>query len=706
MWCDMHLNLFRHQRWSAHDPACWRPFLSTGCGKCNHEKEASLTCDCFDRFSVSNFFKIFDHGPLRGRFGIGFDLLESQEIVVVDLDDCRNRHTGEIAAWALRIIRALDSYTEISPSGTGVKIYLNGTKPGGRCKGTLPTGQAVEIYSNRRFVAVTGQHLSGTPADLMPGQAVLTLLYCELFPGEVERVVNGQRPVEATAEDGDNEYKGGNAARPITPHDLSDDELLDRARSARNGDTFRALFDFGDLTAFGGDHSRADMALCSRLAWWTGGDAAAIDRLFRRSKLYREKWDRTDYREGTISRAIAGCRSFYDPNRNQNQAGQTSTRADADAADPHETLDFDTDTDEEQKSAPLTAAEDRMMETAWQASQDWDATKELAEAIMAAVVPPPKPTLYSPEAESKGSSADDTGAKVKVPSRTNPDRFKFVLDLTNVTPEDLEGDRIVEGERARWCGDVYEFHHLRDRRVANFSLKCKQWRCGVCIHCLRSVWRKHLEPILRRCERVYVWFGSAKAWPAIRKSITKNGKAAGLWVPHGTRERVSKKTGEVKVVELGSVGYVRYWHGGDEMCVIAEVPFDVPKKHGGSGVICLSGGEGAALISQIIEEIPQCLKRPLSTSHKWRLPEREVKPRQWTRVRRLGNQGLLEHQRIYSSFGVGTELWEWSDKCPQPWSINWVVEVDVEALDALSQVDRDCLYCQLRGSGPPLSQTG
>lgn len=61
------------------------------------------------------------------------------------------------------------------------------------------------------------------------------------------------------------------------------------------------------------------MALCMLLAFWTGRDATQMDRLFRRSGLYREKWDELHYGdgrtygEGTIERAIAQTDEVYEP---------------------------------------------------------------------------------------------------------------------------------------------------------------------------------------------------------------------------------------------------------------------------------------------------------------------------------------------------------------------------------------------------------
>ena len=76
---------------------------------------------------------------------------------------------------------------------------------------------------------------------------------------------------------------------------LSDEEIIERARSAANGAKFMRLW-AGDTSEYGGDDSAADLALLGILAFWTQ-DPAQLDRLFRRSGLYREKWERADYRE-------------------------------------------------------------------------------------------------------------------------------------------------------------------------------------------------------------------------------------------------------------------------------------------------------------------------------------------------------------------------------------------------------------------------
>lgn len=104
---------------------------------------------------------------------------------------------------------------------------------------------------------------------------------------------------------------------PVTDVDLSDEELIERARNAANGEKFGQLWD-GDVSSYE-SQSEADTALCSLLAFWTGGDATWMDQLFRQSELIRPKWDEQHFANGdtygerTIERAISGVSDFYEP---------------------------------------------------------------------------------------------------------------------------------------------------------------------------------------------------------------------------------------------------------------------------------------------------------------------------------------------------------------------------------------------------------
>ena len=89
--------------------------------------------------------------------GIGFVFTKADPFAGVDLDDCRNPETGEIEPWAQEFVDLLDSCTEISPSGTGVKVWVKGTVPKGRKKSYR--GGAVEVYDRDHYFTVTGWHL-------------------------------------------------------------------------------------------------------------------------------------------------------------------------------------------------------------------------------------------------------------------------------------------------------------------------------------------------------------------------------------------------------------------------------------------------------------------------------------------------------------------------------------------------------------------
>lgn len=230
------------------------------------------------------------HNQADDTDGIGFVFSDSDDIVGVDLDDCRDPETGEVGDWAAEIVETLDSFTEVSPSGTGFHVYVRGTLDdldGNRSGG-------VELYDSRRFFTVTGDHVEDTPGVLRDRQDALEAVHGEHIADDTDTTRNGVSAPSAT--------------RDI---DLSDQELLDRAMASGNGEKIRRLW-AGDTSGYP-SQSEADLALCNLLAFWTGGDAERIDRLFRQSGLYRDKWNRDDYRERTIDQAISDRSEFYDP---------------------------------------------------------------------------------------------------------------------------------------------------------------------------------------------------------------------------------------------------------------------------------------------------------------------------------------------------------------------------------------------------------
>lgn len=90
--------------------------------------------------------------------GVGFVFTKDDPYTGVDLDSVFDSETGEAEGWAMEVVAKLGSYTEVSPSGTGLHVFVEGEVPKGGAK-TLPDGHAVEVYDRGRFFTVTGRHL-------------------------------------------------------------------------------------------------------------------------------------------------------------------------------------------------------------------------------------------------------------------------------------------------------------------------------------------------------------------------------------------------------------------------------------------------------------------------------------------------------------------------------------------------------------------
>jgi primase-polymerase (primpol)-like protein len=87
--------------------------------------------------------------------GIGFVFCSADPFAGIDLDKCRNPETGKVAEWARKLIDSVqEGYVEVSPSGTGIHVIVEGTvRGGGMRKGKL------EMYGRDRFFTITGRIL-------------------------------------------------------------------------------------------------------------------------------------------------------------------------------------------------------------------------------------------------------------------------------------------------------------------------------------------------------------------------------------------------------------------------------------------------------------------------------------------------------------------------------------------------------------------
>lgn len=226
--------------------------------------------------------------------GVGYILWEDDPFTGIDLDKSIDPESGELKPWAQEIVDRFNSYTEISPSGLGVKIIIKATKPGGRCS-SKGGGKSVEIYDHKRFFTITGNRLTSAPSEIHDRQDELAKFYIETF---------------GSPDKGRNEFQV-TAPNPNAPAD--DEEVIRILTKSKCGESFVRLWEgkWQECDGRYSSQSEADLGLISYLAFVCGNDPGRIDRLFRQGGLIRDKWNRTDYRDRTINKALEGRTEFY-----------------------------------------------------------------------------------------------------------------------------------------------------------------------------------------------------------------------------------------------------------------------------------------------------------------------------------------------------------------------------------------------------------
>lgn len=202
----------------------------------------------------------------------------------VDLDTCRDAETGELEPWAVEVIDALDSYTEVSPSGTGVKVFflynpadlpaLRAFMGGSEWSKTFPrsNGQAhppaIECHFGARYFALTGQSSDASPGGLRKvSLATLRRLLREIGP----------RFRDAAPSSG---------SATVLPLGDADGDLWDRIRAAAmKRPALRRLLD--------GDFPRIKDTTRSGLAFALGSQLKAADFEFHEMAEAVRSWPET-----------------------------------------------------------------------------------------------------------------------------------------------------------------------------------------------------------------------------------------------------------------------------------------------------------------------------------------------------------------------------------------------------------------------------
>lgn len=227
--------------------------------------------------------------------GIGVVFTPAQTLLGIDIDHVlspkgvlEHADKGAIA----KLIQDARTYTEISPSGTGLHLYLALSGP---LALDANRHAPFEAYTDGRYFTFTenSYHKKAKPIRTVTKEEALRLLAIIGYPwgkdtALAEGVIIG------------------------TETNFPDDELIDRLLSSKNGDKVDRLYS-GDISDYDGDASRADMALLAHLAFWSGRNAAQMERLWLASPLAkREKTQkRQDYRTRSIASAIQNCKDVY-----------------------------------------------------------------------------------------------------------------------------------------------------------------------------------------------------------------------------------------------------------------------------------------------------------------------------------------------------------------------------------------------------------
>jgi putative DNA primase/helicase len=250
----------------------------------------------------------------QGCCGIGFVFTASDPYVGIDLDNCRNPETGEIQTWAEEIVLRLNSYTELSPSGTGLHVIVQGQLPaGGRRK------SQVEMYDRGRFFTMTGQALHGYTSTIENRQKLLEEIHGSLLGsqgGSQQGTRSGASTQKLTPEW--QALLDQMEDAELTPED---EEILRQLEAGQEGKIYQllALGKWEEVGAYRkkgyyDSISEADQALMNKLARLTGGDPGRMKAIFAETGLMRPKIDdHPTYLARTIKTAIAGL--AWQPNQ-------------------------------------------------------------------------------------------------------------------------------------------------------------------------------------------------------------------------------------------------------------------------------------------------------------------------------------------------------------------------------------------------------
>ena len=226
--------------------------------------------------------------------GVGFRIPD--DCFFLDID-----HKELSDPYVQQMLERFDSYAERSVSGGGIHIY-------GKCDiSRIPS--YINKDGKRRLDRAFYQKNPHNGTELYMGG--ITNRFAA-FTGDVIRDQPIKDCTDALLVTLDKNMRRTDKARYSEKRD-GDKEVFDIVAGLlrqKNGEKFGRLYNDGDISDYG-SQSEAECALCAMIAFRTGPDPEMIDTVFRSSALYREKWEREDYRTATITKGIEACRGTF-----------------------------------------------------------------------------------------------------------------------------------------------------------------------------------------------------------------------------------------------------------------------------------------------------------------------------------------------------------------------------------------------------------
>lgn len=220
--------------------------------------------------------------------GVGMGIFKP--FVAIDIDHCVA--DGNLSDMAMEIVEIINSYTEYSPSGKGIRIIAK--------IDDLDYDKSLYYINNRKIHLEVYVYSITTAFVTLTGNAIREVDVANRTDEVMDILNKYMRKPKVTK-----------SVHTDIGSYLSDESVIEKAMKSKQGEKFTDLWNGEFKTS----QSEADQALCAILAFWCGGDTEQMDRLFRKSKLYRDKWEREDYRERTFQNAIAITKKFYKPLR-------------------------------------------------------------------------------------------------------------------------------------------------------------------------------------------------------------------------------------------------------------------------------------------------------------------------------------------------------------------------------------------------------